>query len=378
MSNTIAIQGISKIYPGRKSRVRAIDNLSLTVEEGELLVLVGPSGCGKTTTLRCVAGLETPDSGTVSLGGRAVVDIERGINVPITKRDIGMVFQSYALWPHMSAYKNIDFPLKVRRAAERKKSVLDIARTVELTEELLAKRPGQMSGGQQQRVALARALVAETGVVLFDEPLSNLDALLREQLRVELKRMHKRIGFTGLYVTHDLAEAMVLGDRVAVMTDGKIEQLAPGPEVYRSPQTRNVARLMGMRELCILDASDADHSAQQRIDNAPPFGTAGPVHIYGHPEDLQIGTPDGYDRLTISEAQVDQVTYLGNGWETLVKVHDRRLRIIVPSSHEEPREGAWVSLSILWENLCAFDSNGVHVEAASQTQKASTIKIPAW
>src|SRR5205814_3183671 len=184
-----------------------------------------PSGCGKTTTLRCIAGLETGENGSIAFGDRTVFDAERRTNVPPNKRNIGMVFQSYALWPHMTVRKNIGYPLRTRRikGAQAKGWIEKVAALVDTTQ-LLDRHPAQLSGGQQQRIALARGLVARPELVLFDEPLSNLDARLRDQVRAELHELHQRLHFTAVFVTHDQSEALALGDRIAIMRSGKIEQ----------------------------------------------------------------------------------------------------------------------------------------------------------
>ncbi|MDR7274656.1 ABC transporter ATP-binding protein [Catenuloplanes atrovinosus] len=232
----VTITNLVKSYPAR----RATDDVSLTVEEGEFLVLVGPSGCGKTTLLRMVAGLETPDSGTISIGGR---DVTR---TPARERGLSMVFQSYAVFPHMRVRDNIGFGLTMRKVekAEWQRRVREAAELLDLTD-VLDRYPAQLSGGQRQRVAVARAIVVDAAVLLMDEPLSNLDALLRLQFRAELKKIVGRLGTTTLYVTHDQAEAMSLGDRVAVMRDGRIAQLGPPLEVYDRPSERFVGGFLG-------------------------------------------------------------------------------------------------------------------------------------
>ena len=224
----------------------AVDGVSFDVPAGEIVVLLGPSGCGKTTTLRCVAGLEHPTGGSISIGDRLVSAPERGILVPPRERDIGMVFQSYAVWPHMTVRQNVAYPLKHRRGKAG-----DINAQVRETLELVglgdyADRPVvSLSGGQMQRVALARSLVYRPQLLLLDEPLSNLDAKLRVRLRDELRRILKQTGMTGLYVTHDQAEAVVLGDRIGVMREGKLLQMASPDEIYNRPADSFVANFTG-------------------------------------------------------------------------------------------------------------------------------------
>jgi iron(III) transport system ATP-binding protein len=227
-------------------RVAAIDDLSLTVADGEIVVLLGPSGCGKTTLLRAVAGLERPDHGRILIDDQVVFSGQPFINRPPERRPVGMVFQQYALWPHMSVFQNVAYPLQARkvRRAEVKERVMAVLRPVGI-EELADQHPGRISGGQQQRVALARAVVAGDRMVLFDEPLSNVDAKVRDRLRIELLEMHARMGFAALYVTHDQSEAMALANRIAVLSTGRIVQLGTPREVYDSPATRSVADFVG-------------------------------------------------------------------------------------------------------------------------------------
>src|SRR6201991_2696234 len=224
----------------------AIDGVSFNVPAGEIVVLLGPSGCGKTTTLRCVAGLEHPTGGEISIGGKTVSSPGRGILVPPRSRDLGMVFQSYAVWPHMTVRQNVVYPLKHRKISrsDAASKVEEALKLVGLSE--YADRPvTALSGGQMQRVALARSMVYRPQLLLLDEPLSNLDAKLRIRLRDELRRILKQTGMTGLYVTHDQAEAVVLGDRIGVMKDGKLLQMAPPGEVYNRPADSFVANFTG-------------------------------------------------------------------------------------------------------------------------------------
>lgn len=234
----VVLSNVSKIYPGN---VQAVDNFDLHINDGEFLVLVGPSGCGKSTTLRMIAGLEDITEGTISIGNRVVN------NVHPKDRDIAMVFQNYALYPHMTVYKNMAFALKLRKVP---KNDIDVAvrKTAAILgiEELLARKPKALSGGQRQRVALGRAIVREPKAFLFDEPLSNLDAKLRVETRAELKSLHLRLNTTTIYVTHDQEEAMTLGDRVVIMSEGLIQQVGTPLEVYRKPGNKFVAGFLGM------------------------------------------------------------------------------------------------------------------------------------
>jgi len=225
----------------------AVDDVSLSVGEGHTMALLGPSGCGKTTMLRCIAGLETPDSGHIAIAGRVVFDSSTGINIRPEQRDLGVVFQSYAVWPHMTVAQNVGFPLKIRKvpASEQRDRVTRILGMVGLGD-WHDKPATLLSGGQQQRVALARALVYEPRLVLFDEPMSNLDALLRDQMRIELKILQNRLGFTAIYVTHDQAEAFALAENVVLMNRGKVETAGAPRDVAFRPHTPFVARFLGL------------------------------------------------------------------------------------------------------------------------------------
>jgi iron(III) transport system ATP-binding protein len=247
MSAELRVERLRKLFAiGRP----AVDEVSFTVAAGEIVVLLGPSGCGKTTTLRCVAGLEQPSAGTISIGGDIVSAPERGILLPPRKRNIGMVFQSYAVWPHMTVWQNVAYPLRTRRLARA-----ELTRKVEAVLGLVglsnyAQRPvTALSGGQMQRVALARSLVYEPQLLLLDEPLSNLDAKLRLRLRDDLRRIIKESGVTALYVTHDQAEAVALGDRIGVMRDGRLLQLAAPDAIYNRPVDLFVAHFTGASNL---------------------------------------------------------------------------------------------------------------------------------
>jgi iron(III) transport system ATP-binding protein len=242
----LSINNLTKSYGG----VPAVDDLDLDIKDGELVSLLGPSGCGKTTTLRCIAGLESSDEGEILAGDDVMVSTARGIEVPPERRNIGMVFQSYALWPHMTVYGNVAYPLRCRRVKtpEVRRRVRETVELVGLGH-LLDRSVTALSGGQQQRVALARALVAEPRFLLFDEPLSNLDATLRATMRTEIRALHSRLGRTSVYVTHDQLEALTVSDRIAVMNGGKIEQLGTPNAVYSSPRTRFVAKFVGYENL---------------------------------------------------------------------------------------------------------------------------------
>ena len=271
----------------------AVDGVSFDVPAGEIVVLLGPSGCGKTTTLRCVAGLEHPTGGRISIGDRVVSEPARGVLVSPRDRDIGMVFQSYAVWPHMTVRQNVAYPLKHRRTggADGRGSRGDINAKVNETLELVGLREyaersvTSLSGGQMQRVALARSLVYRPQLLLLDEPLSNLDAKLRERLREELRRILKQTGMTGLYVTHDQAEAVVLGDRIGVMKDGKLLQMAPPGEIYNRPADSFVANFTGASN--VLKGKLLGRSGERATID---IGPAGKIEAWT-PQNLAPGDP---------------------------------------------------------------------------------------
>jgi iron(III) transport system ATP-binding protein len=285
VSSALLVQDLVKRFATGKA---AVDGVSFDVPAGEIVVLLGPSGCGKTTTLRCVAGLEHPTGGRISIGDRVVSEPQRGVLVSPRERDIGMVFQSYAVWPHMTVRQNVAYPLKHRRngasdgRGDIKAKVDDTLALVGLGD--YAERPvTSLSGGQMQRVALARSLVYRPQLILLDEPLSNLDAKLRIRLRDELRRILKQTGMTGLYVTHDQSEAVVLGDRIGVMCEGKLLQMAPPAEIYNRPADAFVANFTGASNV-LLGKVLARSGERATID----LGAAGRIDAWT-PQPLNAG-----------------------------------------------------------------------------------------
>ncbi|MCC7451417.1 MAG: ABC transporter ATP-binding protein, partial [Anaerolineae bacterium] len=263
---SLTIQNLSKSF----GLVHAVQDVNLDIKNGEFIALLGPSGCGKTTTLRMVAGLETGDSGTICIGEKDVSSL------PPRDRDVAMVFQDYALYPHMNVMENVGYPLKVRGIprTQLQDRVRKVAAQLQI-DSLLDRRPGQLSGGQQQRVALARAVVHHAQVTLYDEPLSNLDAQLRNEARIFLKHLQQEVGITSLYVTHDQAEAMALSDRIVVMNQGKVMQVGSPMDVYRTPANTFVASFIGNPPMNLLKCQ-VDHAARAlRFEGATalPYGT---------------------------------------------------------------------------------------------------------
>jgi iron(III) transport system ATP-binding protein len=332
----VSVRSLAKTFRREDgSRARAIDDVALDVHPGEFVVLLGPSGCGKTTLLRTIAGLEEPDAGEIEIRGETVFSSARGIDVPPERRRLAMIFQSYALWPHMTAYQNVAYPLQGRRL-KRGEVAERVARVFELVgiPELQRQYPGQMSGGQQQRVALARALVAGGDLVLFDEPLSNVDAKVREQLRFELLSMQRDLGFAALYVTHDQAEAMELAHRIAVMGAGNIVQLDEPRRVYTEPATRYVANFVGSsNELSGTATSVADGVAVVETPIGPVRGvpsdgvaTGDDVIALCRPERTLI-TRDEPDCPNRWRGEVRAAAFLGANIEHVVRVADRTVRV---------------------------------------------------
>jgi len=331
----LTVAGLVKRYDTRRADAFAVRDVSFAVAPGEFFTLLGPSGCGKTTTLRSIAGLETPDDGEIAIDGATVFSGARGAVVPVARRDIAMVFQSYAIWPHMTVRENVAFPLEAMgiggaEAAKRIESALSIVGLA-----AFAERPAPMlSGGQQQRVALARAIVKQAKVLLLDEPLSNLDAKLREQMRVELRELQRRIGTTAIYVTHDQDEALSLSDRIAVMKDGAIVELDTPQALYLRPRTAFTARFVGQADLldCTLarrhaDGLDLDTPLGRLHSTVVPPKLEGALSLLIRPEHVEFrdGFSDGgANALT---GVVERAMFSGRLVEYVVRVGDVKLRV---------------------------------------------------
>jgi sn-glycerol 3-phosphate transport system ATP-binding protein len=301
--------------------MRAVDDVSLTAEEGSLLVLLGPSGCGKSTTLRLIAGLEQLDGGTVAIGGTDVTHLTPA------QRKISMVFQSYALFPHLSVAENIVFGLRVRRVsrAERDQRLQRVAEIVGL-EKLLERKPSQLSGGQRQRVALGRAIIAEARVCLMDEPLSNLDAKLRHEMRTEIRALQQRLGITMVYVTHDQTEAMTMADRVVLMRDGRVEQNGTPEQLYNRPATAFTARFIGTPPMNLIPRGD-------RLIGIRP------EHIRivsqgGHAAHVKTVEHLGADSIILCEVEGQPVAVRQDGFSKALPGEDIRLAWDVVHEHQ--------------------------------------------
>ena len=287
--------------------IPAVKEIDLEIKKGEFVTFLGPSGCGKTTTLRCLSGLETPENGEIWVGDKCLFSKKESINLPAGNRGLGLVFQNYALWPHMTVEQNIAFGLRKMKVSDavKKEKILNVLNAMDL-QKYSSRYPHELSGGQQQRVALARMVVNEPGILLFDEPLSNLDAKLRMKLRSELKRLHRTLGATSIYVTHDQIEALALSDKIVVMKEGTIQQIGTPYEVYHEPVNIFVADFMGNPETNLLKGKirSADRIKSFVFDDDPDsivvlagsvegIAEGNEITVNARPEDIIINKPDG-------------------------------------------------------------------------------------
>ncbi len=351
--STVVLESVSRTY----GSFSAVKSVSFTARQGEFVTLLGPSGCGKTTTLRMIAGLERNSGGRISIADRLVSDAERGLFVPPERRQLGMVFQSYAIWPHMTVFDNVAYPLTIRRKpkAEIGERVRAALRMVEM--EAFADRPAPaLSGGQQQRVAIARALVAEPGVLLLDEPLSNLDARLRTQMGDEFRSLQKRLGITTLYVTHDQDEAMALSDRVVVMQAGSMLQVDTPEAIYNRPASVAVATFLGAPNIVPARATGSNAAAGGEFTlsadgdgwsgktlSATDHAPGSRIAIMLRPTSFRIGQSDGAD-LTLSGV-VEDVVFRGATRTMNLRTPAGTLALEVPSA-SAPRSGDNVTAHI--------------------------------
>lgn len=352
----IRIRGLIKRYGSSV----AVDNVDLTVQDGEFVSLLGPSGCGKTTTLRCIAGLEEPEAGEIAIGNELVADGARRFFVPPNRRRIGMVFQSYALWPHMTVFGNVAYPLKVQRhdAKQIETRVAEVLRLVEL-DRMAARGVSELSGGQQQRVAVARALVANPRVLLLDEPLSNLDAALRVHMRRELRRLHERIRTTAVYVTHDQTEAVTLSDRIVVMNVGRIQQIGSPRDIFGAPANRWVAEFVGFDNF--IEASVVERRAdgmrvhprdwpttlfcatatKQEIGKTVELAIRSSSFAFG-----DVGAPNALP------ASIIDATYVGGLVEYVLETHGARLTARLPDA--QPQSDGLFSVCVAPDQIVAL------------------------
>ncbi len=348
--STLVVEALRKTFTTDRGGVKAVQDIGFTVEEGRFYTLLGPSGCGKTTTLRCIAGLERPEGGTIRLGDRVLSG--KGRFVPPYARDIGMVFQSYAIWPHMSVFQNVAFPLEVARpkpsSTEIKKAVGEALVLVGL--EGLEERPApQLSGGQQQRLALARALVRRPRLLLLDEPLSNLDAKLRERMRIELRELQRRLGITTVYVTHDQGEALFLSHRVAVMQEGRIVQEGSPREIYGQPASGFAADFVGSATFLAGDVIDGGIRAlggivRCAVPSELKTGDKGLLVL--RPENVMVrGTPEA--RPNEFGGKLEIAAFLGDHLDCIVSIGDTLVRARAhPSSRLVRGQDVWVEFPL--------------------------------
>jgi iron(III) transport system ATP-binding protein len=356
----IQVQNLTKVFkPRRGEVVHAVDDVSIEVDDAEFLVILGPSGSGKTTLLRCIAGLERADYGEIHIDGRCVFSAEKRVWVPPERRGVNMVFQSYALWPHMTVFDNVAYPLRTkRRRSEPIRDEVERALSLVGCGGLEQRYPGQLSGGQQQRVAVARAIVGGNSVVLFDEPLSAVDARVREELRHELVRLQKELGFASIYITHDQTEASMMGHRVAVLADGKIRQLDSPREVYERPNSLFVAEFMGAANRYEPLSSEQFEKLGDGVVRVPlAFGTIDAKvspDLNGHAEVVVIFRPErcrvtaerpADSSANVWECTVEQSLFLGFCTEYQVQVNGVRLLVRSMERRTLPEQTtAWLSI----------------------------------
>ncbi len=334
----IEVENLSKSFAANGQGIAAVAGIDFEIKAGEMATLLGPSGCGKTTTLRCVAGLERPDGGRVVIGEQTMADVKAGVLVPPQRRNLGMVFQSYAIWPHMTVLENVAYALEGRGIgkAERRRLAMEALAMVQLA--AFAERPApRLSGGQQQRVAIARAMVGRPQALLFDEPLSNLDAKLRIEMRNELRRIQRESGLTSIYVTHDQAEALAISDLIIVMKDGRIVERGRPVEIYRHPRHVFTAQFLGATNLIagtVVDAAAgrlAVTTALGRILGVDPTGTLAPgakVVVSIRPEDLSTLATAG-DAVNAIEGRMTFAAFAGAAVEAELACGETRVSCLL-------------------------------------------------
>ena len=360
----IEVEHLSLTYRSAKQTHLAVDDVSFTVKQGQFYTLLGPSGCGKTTTLRCVAGLERPDLGEIRIDGAPVSSSNKDVWIPPNRRSIGMVFQSYAIWPHMTVFENVAFPLRYgvkkvsgRDVRDRVQKALDLVQLGHLAD----RAAPHLSGGQQQRLALARAFVMEPKVLLLDEPLSNLDAKLREEMRIELRHLVKSMGVTTIFVTHEQIEALTLSDVIAVMKDGKIVQEGNPLDIYQRPANAFVADFIGKSNL-VPGTVTTNPSANGivRVDcawgslacSAPSGSISGAIMVAIRPEHLEL-TPSGSADENVLLGTLEAAAFVGNMTDCIVKVGQTSFKVQLHPDRT-PAVGSQVSLYIAARHCLAM------------------------
>ncbi len=349
--SAITIDRVAKTYAG--STARSVDDLSLTVEQGDFLCLLGPSGCGKSTTLRMIAGLELPTEGRIAIADAVVDDAARGIHTPAERRGLGFVFQSYALWPHLTVRQNVEFGLTMQKISgrERRERVDHALETLAIAT-YADRYPGALSGGQQQRVAIARTLAARPSVMLLDEPLSNLDARLRLEMRAEFQRIHRETGTTMVFVTHDQWEAMTLATRIVVMNEGRVQQVGSPLDIYQDPANRFVAEFMGSPPLNVIERGETGAAA--RVLEAHP----GAASVGLRPEALRFGEATG-DALEFP-VTIDALLPTGGSW--IVEASDGHRRLFGTStSVPAVREGQRTTCAVSARDVLRFADDGTRI-----------------
>lgn len=334
----IRIKGLCKRFESEGQVVKALDHIDLTVPANEIFTLLGPSGCGKTTLLRCIVGLETPDEGEIRIGDEVVWSADKGIYVPPEKRDLGMVFQTYAIWPHMSVFDNIAYPLQVRGVRKRviREKVANTLEFVQLSG-LEQRSATKLSGGQQQRVALARALVAEPKVILFDEPLSNLDAKLREETRKQLRRFLGELDITAVYVTHDRVEALALSDRIAVLRSGQVAEIGLPQDIYFDAKSRYVADFIGRANqvAAVIQCHEGSltwvETGMGMISSCQGEGLSvgEKTTLCIRPELISVADQENRSESNVLQGEVEEVEFVGEVFEANIRIGDEQLIVRV-------------------------------------------------
>ena len=351
----IEISNLNKEFETEKAKVKAVDGVSLTIPEGKLFTLLGPSGCGKSTTLRCVAGLEKPEGGEIKLGDDILYSSLKNLFVPAHKRDIGMVFQSYAIWPHMKVFDNVAYPLKIKRLSKDmiREKVQKTLKTVGL-EGLEDRLAPQLSGGQQQRVSLARALVKEPKVLLLDEPLSNLDAKLREQMRLEIKDLQTRLKITTLYVTHDQVEALAISDFIAVMNTGRLLDVAGPKELYFHPRTKFTADFIGLTNTLsakVIERKEDLGSVELLFGRlmcplSEDIKSGDEVVIFARPEDIRVSRERPEFNDNVLKGTIHTLIFLGEMLDCQIMVGSQMIRArLHPKSNLKEKDIVYLTIA---------------------------------